>query len=188
MIDALLFSVRDAIIAGGFGYSASTCEVMDSGEPPPRCGKEFVAVHQAATRTSSETDNKLEEYFGFSVTRTQRIVAPLDQVGWKELAIKLAKQTGFNRRCEQLRAFLHMNWGILQDANNNLKAWAPDNQGTVYGFCEPARYRGMEKPKIVASSWFRAEHPQGKGDDHFGIVSELTFGDARRFQPIAEYV
>ncbi len=188
MLDALLYAVRDNLIKNsGLQLSLATCQVMASGEPPPRCGKTFVAVHGDATETSSETDNKLEEYFGFTLTLTWRITLSFDRIGDQEIAVNLRKN-GFNRWCENLRAYCHMAWGILQDANVNIAAWAPEGQGSVYGFNEPARYKGMSKPRLVGSDWFAAEPPEEGRDMEFGIVSDLRFEGARRFQAIAEYV
>jgi hypothetical protein len=185
MQDALLYAVRDAILGGGFGYDESSCEVMADGQPPARCGKLFVAVHQADSRPGPDNDNSLQEYFGFTVTVTIRAVAPPDRIGNSEIAVRQADRKGLNRRLEELRAFLHMNWGVLQDANNNLAAWATETTGTVYGFCEPARYRGCSKPRLVGADWFSAA-PGGK--QQFGVAADLTFADCRRMQAIAVYV
>lgn len=189
MLDALLYAVRDSIRDAGFGYSEASCEIMADGSPPARCGNVFVAVHEGATKTTGETDNKLDEYYGFSVTLTQRIKAPPDKIGTAEIALrnfvaKEGRETGFNRRCEQLRAFLHMAWGVMQIANNNLIAWADENTNQVYGFGEPCRFEGMDAaPRLVGAAWFSAD-PES---DNFGLACELRFGRARRFQPIGTY-
>lgn len=191
MIDALLYAARDYIRSLKIGYGYAECEVMESGEPPPRCGNFFAAVHEGDTRTGA-TDNNLQEYFGFSVTLTMRVTVALDRVGDQQIArnvpltlnnIPLAQRQGFNAKREQLRSILHMNWGMTvltgqspNSANDNIIAWAT---GTVYGFCEPARYRGPERARLVGGEWFGAE-PDA---EDVGIVSELRFDGARRFQP-----
>ncbi len=180
MIDAILYAVRDAIRGAQYGYDHKTCEVMADGHPPPRCGDWFAAVHQGAS--TSDSDNCLMEYFAFALTLTARVVISLDRVGDRLLAKQLARETGFNARAEQLRAFLHMNWGVLQDANNNLFAWSKATT-QVNGFCEPARYRGMDVPVLVGGEWFNAE-PDAMD---VGLKAELRFEDARRLQPIATY-
>jgi len=188
MLDALLFAYRDNLIAANYGYDLQTCNIMASPEPPPGCGRYFLAICQGGTR--SENDNCLGEYFSFDATLTMRVDGvPIDRLGDQRLASKLARTVGpsgepsFNARCEQIRAFFHMAWGILQDANTNLIAMTPDAT-TVYGFCEPARYRGMDLPYLVGGDWFGAEPDQ----DEVGLVSALHFADARRFQPIALFV
>lgn len=185
MIDALLYSVRDAVWAAGFGWDKTTCDLQDSGKPPPRCGDWFCAIDQGASQ--STMDNALNEYFGFAVTLTRRVTVPLDRVGTavlaSRLARKLAKETGFNARAYQLATFLHMNWAVLGDANTILVGFEP-NANIVAGFCEPARYKGMDIPKLVGGEWFSA---QPDATD-VGLVSELRFDDCRRLQPIAMYV
>lgn len=179
MIDALLYSVRDAIRGAGFGYGTAQCDIRDDGQPPPAMGDIFVAVHQGASRSTMK--NALNEYFGFNVTLTMRATVPYDRIGDQMLARKLAKEVGFNRRAEQLRAFLHQNWGILQDANQYLIDMET-NANVVYGFCEAAQYAGMEIPALVGAAWFLAE-----SDERTGLKAELRFEDARRLQPIASY-
>ncbi len=187
MLDALLFAVRDAIRGDGFGYSEATCEVMPDGHPPPRCGDIFLAIHEGPTR--SRADNCLDEYFDFFLTLTLRTAGvPIDRVGDQLLARNLARRVlpgqpkSFNARAEEMRAFMHMNWGVLQDANNNLVAFLPDAQ-TVYGFVEPARYRGMEVPVLQGGDWF-ASMPEASD---VGLKSQLRFEDCRRLQAIATY-
>jgi hypothetical protein len=188
MIDALLISVRDAIRTAGYGYDATSCEIMDNGQPTERAGNIFLAVHQGSPRSTAL--NYMDEMYDFSVTLTQRVDVPLDRVGDQMLASKLAQKSApgpgvlsFNKRADQLRAFLHMNWQILGNANNNLIAWEPD-ANFVYGFCEPAHYSGAEKPYLVGPEWFNAEPSPGAP---IGLVSELKFEDCRRLQAIETF-
>ncbi len=189
MLDALLYATRDAIRDAGWGYDTATCDLAGpGGQPPARCGDVYVAVHQNAT--ASEMDNALDEYLGFLLTLTMRLgKVPVYRVGDRLLASNLARRPGpngswsFNARAEQLRSVHHMGWGILQDANTNLVAWEPDAV-VVAGFCEPARYRGLEEPRLVGGEWFGAD-PESTD---VGLVASLRFEDARRLQPIATYV
>jgi hypothetical protein len=179
--------VRDAIRAAGFNYGKTECEIMDDGRPPPRCGAVFVAVHGGSSR--SIADNQLFELYSFSVTLTMRLArVSFDRIGDQLIARNvardpLANREGFNAKVEQLRALLHMNWRVTvltgqtpNSANDNLSAWAT---GTVYGFCEPARYRTSEVPKLVGGDWFGAE----PDIEDFGVKSEIRFEGAKRFQP-----
>jgi hypothetical protein len=141
----------------------------------------FVAVHQLATRSTA--DDCLDERYGFALTLTMRVAGvPLDRVGDRLLARSLAETTGFNARADALRALGHMAWGWLQDANNLLLKRSTGT-GTVYGFCEPARYRGMDEPRLVGGEWFQAG---AEGD--VGLVATLRFEDCRRFQAMATFV
>lgn len=188
MIDALLFSVRDAIRAQPFGYgSAALCEIMDDGHPPAKCGNLFVAIHEG--QSQSKARRNLDEYFAFAVTLTMVVRLPDDHIGISLLASKLARtatkgQPSFNARMEQLRAFLHMNWGMTvvpgqtpASANDNIAAWTPS--GSVYGFIEPAAYTGRDKPQLMGGEWLGAD-PESKDA---ALVCELRFDGARRLQP-----
>ncbi len=168
-------------------YGQAECEIVEDGHPPPRCGNVFVAVHGGADQSGA--DNQLDERLGFLVTLTMRVTVSLDRVGDQQMSrnlalVPLAQRNGFYAKRDQLRAYLHMNWErtVLvgrtpPSANDNLAAWAT---GTVYGFCEPARYRGAEVPKLVGGEWFAADPDAAD----VGIVSELRFEGARRFQPV----
>jgi hypothetical protein len=182
MIDALLFSVRDAIRNAGYGYDYKTCEIMADEMPKPSCGDWFISVHQAAS--TSDMMNALNEYYGFILTLTARVKGiPLDRIGDSLLAVKLANKLGFNRRAGQLKSFLHMDWGILQDANDYMVAMEPDAM-SVNGFCEPAAFKGMDIPVLVGPEWFDAK----PGSDQVGLKADLRFDGARRLQPIATYI
>ncbi len=189
MIDALLYAVRDAIRAAGMKYGHAECEIMPSGEPPPRCGNVFVAVHGGRKRPGDANDNNLYELYGFSVTLTMRVTVALDRIGDQEMArnialVPLGQRQGFDHKEEQLRALLHMNWNMVvkqsqtpPSANDNLATWV--GSGTVYGFCEPARYQGPEPVRLVGGEHFAADP---KSMD-MGLVTELRFDGAKRFQP-----
>ncbi len=185
MIDALLYACRDAVRGSGLGYDPTTCTIMADGHPPPRCGNVFVAVHQRGQ--SGHMMNALDEFYGWDVTLTMRVTIPLDRVGEqllsKKLAAEVARTTGFNYRAEQVKTLLHMNWGMLQDANNNLVELYPQAP-TIYGFCEPAQSTSMDDPVFVGGEWFSAE-PDAQD---LGLKAALHFDRARRLQAIAVYV
>lgn len=191
MIDALLYAVRDSIRAAGFNYGVAECEIMDDGKPPPRAGNFFVAVHGGNSTPGAANSRNLDELFGFSVTLTARVTIPLDRLGDQMIArnlalVPLAQRQGFDAKLEQLRKLLHMNWRdtvqygvpgrLSNSANDNIALWAT---GEVYGFCEPARYRGEEWPVLVGADWMGG-NPE---DLDFAIKSEMKFTGARRFQP-----
>lgn len=189
-MDALLFAVRDGVRNAGMGYDYRSCEIVGpDGKPPARMGQIFVSVYDGATNNNA--DNNLDERLAFNVTLTMRVTISLDRVGDQMIASKLARQIGpngapsFNARIEQLRAYLHMNWQItvLQaqnppSANDNLVAWTPGSVG-VYGFIEPARYRGCSQPVMVGGEWFSSA-PEAIVD---GIKADMRFDGARRMQP-----
>lgn len=189
MIDCLLFAVVDQVQAAGYGYDEATCRITPEGRPPADCGEWFASVHQLGSDCGSM--NSLDEHLGFAVTLTKRVQVPLDRVGDRELAARLARRRGpnrqpsFNARAEQLKDLLHMGWDTLQAANNNLMEWFADR--VVYGFAEPAHYANMDEPRLVGPEWFVASDGQ-PGSPAVGLVAELRFEGCRRLQPIADYV
>lgn len=186
MIDALLYAVRDGIRAAGMGYDQASCDIMDDDRPPPRCGNYFVSVHGGAAR--SDSDNALNEWYSFSMTLTMRVTVPLDRVGGQQIARNIARipqgeRTGFYAKMDRLRAYLHMNWRLTvlsaqnpASANDNLAAWT---NGTVYGFCEPMRYKSETAPVLVGGEHFGSD-PDA---DDIGIKATMTFDRCRRMQP-----
>lgn len=188
MIDALLYAVRDTIRSAGINYGVAECEVQEAGNPPPRCGNVFVSVHGGRSRAGSANDNNMDRLYGFSVTLTMRITVALDRVGDQQIArnialVPLGYRQGFDAKVDQLAALLHMNWKMVvlqgqtpNSANDNIIAWA---SGIVYGFCEPARFQDAETPRLVGGEWFAADPDAAD----MGIVSEMRFDGARRFQP-----
>lgn len=186
MLDALLYAVRDGIRAAGMNYDVATCEIMDDGRPPPRCGNYFAAIHGG--KAKGQRDNQLFELYDFSITLTMRVTVPLDRVGDQQIArnierIPLGERQGFNAKVERLRALVHMNWRMTclsgqspPSANDNLAAWLT---GEVYGFCEPMRFLNSEVPTLVGGEWFGAD-PEVSA---FGLKSTLQFGNCKRFQP-----
>lgn len=186
MWDPILYAWRDGIRNAGFGYDQTSCDIMPTGEPPPRCGNVFVSVHEGAVRSSAV--NSLDERFDPCVTLTMRVTIPLDRVGNALLASKLARQAmpqgqpSFNARVQLLKVFLHMNWGLLGDANTNLANFLTDGN-PVYGFCEPAHFASAEIPVLVGGEWFSG-NPESTD---VGLKSEIRFEDCRRMQPIGTY-
>lgn len=148
----------------------------------------YVAVHGGRARPGNANGRNLHELYDFSVTLTMRVTVPLDQVGTALIArnlalVPLAQRQGFDAKADQLRGFLHMNWGITvltgqtpASANDNLAAWAT---GTVYGFVKPAQCQGAEIPVLVGPDWMGADPESGD----FAVKSELRFAGAERFQP-----
>lgn len=184
-MDPLLYAVRDFLRGAGWGYDEATCEVRDSGTPPPRCGVWFAAVHQGAVRSTAL--NCLDEYYDFFVTLTKRVDLS-DRVGQRDLSRddvqKLLVKTGLNNKARQIALGLHMEYGVLQDANDYLVAWNPDVADLIYGFGEPARYSGTTVEPVYAD-WFGAE--ASEGNPMMGLKAEISFVDCRRLQALGEF-
>ncbi len=156
-----MYAVRDQIRSAGINFDAASCEIMDDGKPPARCGKWFAAVHGGTDRSTD--DNNLMEYYDFSVTLTMRVTIPLDRAGDQLIHRNIARlpigeREGLRAKIDQLRRILNMNWKMTclfgqtpPSANDNLSNWLT---GTVYGFVEPARFRGTAAAKLVGGGWF----------------------------------
>lgn len=179
MMDALLHAVRDNVYRD-LGYDVRTCDIRDDGHPPPRCGSVFLAIHQGGV--SSDMQNALDEYFDFALTLTMRVSVPLERIGDRQLAIETTQDSGWNRKAHRVKNYLHMAWGILQDANQYLVDWNPDAP-TVYGFCEPARFADMETPVLVGGEWFGADLEAGD----VGLQGAIRFVRARRLQALTTF-
>ena len=192
MIDALVYAVRDYVRSLNIGYGVRECEITDDdGHPPPRCGNWFVSVHRCESRAwDGYNDNNLAELYSFSLTLTARLGrVSLDRVGDQLIARNLVREPlgnreGFNAKVHQLAGLLHMCWPMTvltgqspNSANDNIAAWAT---GTVYGFVEPARFRGTAgQTQLVGGEWFSSE-PDA---EDFGLKQELRFEGAKRVQP-----
>jgi hypothetical protein len=185
MIDALLHAVRDFIRGSGLGYpNATTCDIRDNGQPPPGNASDwFVSVHQGGSR--NDMMNALNEYYNFSVTLTARLtnVDP-DHIGDQLLARKLTRDLGFNRRAGKLKIALHMEWELLQIANNYMVEWTEG--GTVYGFTEPAHFANTEIAQIVGPEWLWGS-PEGEGFEGCALKAEISFEGARRLQALQSF-
>lgn len=188
MIDALLYAARDGIRSAGFNYGKAECEIMADGMPPARAGNWFIAVHGGKSRPGPANKRNLYELFDFSVTLTGRIEIAMDRVGDQMIArnlalVSLGQRQGFNAKIEQLRTFLHMNWGMVvltgqspASANDNIASWAT---GTVYGFVKPGECQGEALPELVGGEWLGSNPDEMK----FALKSELRVIGAERFQP-----
>lgn len=183
MIDALLYGVKTAIWERKIGYDSKNCRITDTtGMPPADCGNIFVAIHQHGNRSTMQ--NALNEYFGYKLTLTMRIAMPMDRVGEHLLALAVENEKkGWNRLAHQLKVFLHMNWAVLQLANQFLVDANPDAE-TVYGFCEPAMFANIDDPVEVGGEWLSSTPDDG---ENTGLKGTITFDRCRRLQAIGTF-
>lgn len=186
MMDALLNAVVDTVREAGFGWDKINCAVTPDGRPPPRCVDWFLAVHQDGEH--GDMQNALDEYYSFMLTLNMVTTKfPRDRLGETAVvsraALTLAKESGFNARAQQLKTFLHMNWFVIFAANNwLLKLYEQAN--VVNGFAEPAQWDYTDKPALRGGEWL-ASDPNAQD---CVLTAEIRFKDARRLQPMAEYV
>ncbi len=176
---ALELAVRDSI-RSTLAIGQALCEVMENGQPPPRCGKVFYAVHGAGVTQSCQ--NSIDELYAITVTITLRINEPFDSLG---TALTDKALVGMHDRIQALK-YIHMSpasYAIMNAANTYIKTAAEalaSPPAQVYGFCEPLQFLSAElPPEIVGAEWFKAA-PEAQ---MIGIKSAVKFGKARRFQP-----
>lgn len=162
---ALLLAVRDELWEQ-FGWTQKECQVAFNGQPPPRAGKVFVAVHRGPRQSVS--DLSLEEDYTVYVTVTARVNEPYDRIG-TDLMEKATE--GVDDLCDRIRALLHMKDTVLDRANEALGV-------TVNGFCEPLMFLGDEEPQLVGGAWFHAD----PAATEIGVAVRLRFGKAKRIQ------
>lgn len=173
MDEAYLQAVRDAIRTK-YDLDVMHCEVTADGKAHPDAGEWYYAVWPGDLANSAQ--NCLDEQVSVNVTVTMRTgFTPPDRVG----VSAIVPAGGLIRRVKELRAFLHMNYDVLDAANVYLNAAAG---AETAGFKVPlmfqnARYLGPKGP-----DWFWAD-PTGE-DAITGLAVQITLGRARRVQYI----
>lgn len=150
----------------------STCRVTPDGKPPAFTGQLFAAVVPGQTVKAGDTDGGLDEYCSLTVVLTARAAyAPQDRQG-EEVWLKAVE--GLEASAEKARAYLHMSYALLDEANALIGAGHN-------GFIEPLQFRSLSAPRLVYADWFGAEsrHKSGAAS---GVVCELSLDRARRIQ------
>lgn len=176
---ALLLAVRDQIRTT-YTLDEGQCDLMDDGQPPPRAGELFVAVHPAGSwqNAAPEADTYLRELFGFHVTVSVKLGhVPVDRKG---RAAILDEILSTNRpgvalvdRCERLAKILHLNYTIMAAANVYLQANDADREPLV----KPPRFEvGVGPMKKSPDWWHLPTTTPTKANAAFGLSCELRFG------------
>lgn len=190
---ALLLAVRDrlkqGLADGGLAYTAAECEVMFDGQPPPRCGELFVAIHEGywLPGPPDEDDGSLTELCGVDVTVTVRTgKVPFDRLGTDAYCGPAGQS--LEERCRAIIAKLHKDPGpraagnpahypVLATANATIGAG--EN-----GFIEPLVFIKPGKVTPRGPAWFSSDLPDGQAPS--GLSLTLHFGGAKRVQVVEE--
>lgn len=173
---SLMLAARDElrlpVLSGGLAYTATECDVMGDGRPPPAHGLFFVSLHGGSSQ--NQAVNCLDELFSFTVTITLALPkVPFDRLGTGLVQIDAS---GLNARASDVRRVLHMRYNVINVANTALAA---AGTGSIYGFTQPLRFESADAPQIVGGNWFNASSKE----PYAGMVRNLRFGNARRIQP-----
>lgn len=174
-MQALLFAVRNYLRTGGGGpYANAECDVRPDGAPGPIGPQVFVAVSPGGIRNSDTSPHSLDEEYEIKVTLTMKSGwLPVDNYG-PEMVAKAS--TGLYARAEALRARIHGNYTIINNANTTIGAG--EN-----GFIEPLKFSYMTPPQFKGPDWFSGED---LATPPSGLAVDLTFVAARRVQVIEE--
>lgn len=89
-------------------------------------------------------------------------------------------QEGLQHQADYLATVLHMNYSVMNAANNLIEEGAQSEDQVMYGFSEPARYQGKTLPIRRTGEWFLGD---SQAPD-CGISITLAFGEARRLSTI----
>lgn len=167
---ALLLATRE-VLRGRLGLSQEECEVTVDGQPLPVAGEWFYAVHPGSWTNSS--DLNLSEEYGVLVTVSVRIgMVPWDRVGQELLA---RVWDGLVAQCEKVRATLHMNYTLMNDANTLIGQATEWNRLIV-----PLMFLDGGRAQRRSGDWFSARTRGGVS----GLSQTLTFGRAVREQTL----
>jgi hypothetical protein len=173
-ISALLIATRNWV-RDNLDLDESTCDVMPGPEPPAACGERFFSIYGRAWRPGDFDLNRgIDEYYDIAIAVTFRSTwAPKDKHAEN---IFLAQSEGLEEALRELLP-IHQNIELMTAANNRIIG---SNK-----IIEPLRWKGSDAmPTPVGPAWFSS---RGESQDA-GYVMEITFGDARRKQTLANLV
>lgn len=179
---ALLQAVRNTLRAAapsGLAYTYKECELSQpQGQPPPRCGKWFLAVWAGGSRNFGGNRYVLDREYDVVVTMTMRINEPFDRI----YQILDEASTGFYDRSDAIIGLIHKdsyNFNVSNQANTILTD--PSTGDEPVGFRVPLAFLDDSGPRLVGPDWFHADPESGE----FGVVMDMRFGRARRLQNLA---
>lgn len=168
---AYLIAMRDGIRSRLNRYTYKNCALTFDHKPHPRCGEVFVSVHSGSRNSMS--DLALYEEIEICITLTMRWgQVPFDRLG-DDLLCK--EGTGMFDRLDELRAFAHLSYDVMNSCNAKL---GPN----VNGFITPVRYLGESPPTTVGPDHFHAS-PEST---ECGTMVTLRFGKPEQIQVIEE--
>lgn len=167
--DALVAAIKTAL-----SYDATKVAFMLDGEPPPRAGEEFVAVHIASWQNSDPAVVGLSEEFAIDVTITRKAgFSPQDAYG-AEIVRKAT--TGMEAHARKIMLAGHMNYTTMQAANTLITTG--DDK-----FHHPLMWQSTTPPRLVGPEWFSSyDGDNVKRPAHAGVVMVVHFGKAQRLQ------
>lgn len=174
---ALLTAVRDRI-RSVCAYTERDCELTFDGQPHPRCGKVFVAIHKGRRNASNKGTNRtaLDQEHEVHVTVTMRVNEPFDRLG-TDLLLKASD--GMQERVDAIVAAVHRDaYDYVVSGVANTALGDAGGGAAPIGFRIGLAYVDDGPERIEGGRWFHAD-PQA---NEAGIVTVIRFGGARRIQ------
>jgi hypothetical protein len=180
---ALLLATKSTILAH-LGLSASqtrdlVCDFTEDGRPKPTSGQWFYGI--VGGTFNNQQNQCLDETYDLRVVITLKAgFAPHDRLGQELLVSKATpgnpNSGGIWDRAERLRAAIHMNYVLMDEANAEIGVLAD-------GFIHPLIFQGVQYLGVKGPDWFDAES-EDRHDPPSGVAIELRFGRAQRVQTI----
>lgn len=171
-LPALLEEVRDYLREQN-DYLPQECDVMPRGQPPPKSGQRYVAVHpEDWSPADQDINNALSETFSLAVTVTIRSpYVPEDRKAGK---LWLESLYGIDKILREIIATI-VNGRQTIHVNCNANSRMGSN---AEGFLEPLRWQGCDpEPRTVGPDWFYST-----GTKDVGLTQTARFGGATRIQ------
>lgn len=174
---AVLDRIRSVLSLPAGAGGQLTSNVTFDAQPAPGCGEWFYAVYAGEWRGDSG-DADLQEMIGVNVTVTRRVgFAPRDRQGpdvWAEA------NDGLDVTLRKIVAAVHRSYTVLNAANVYVEALNENS----WGFEEPLSFVNGGKPEPKGVDWFCAEDAGSGKFANAGVAQTLSFGRAKRVQPI----
>ncbi|OGT57669.1 MAG: hypothetical protein A3E01_02725 [Gammaproteobacteria bacterium RIFCSPHIGHO2_12_FULL_63_22] len=166
--ESLLLAVRNEIRTS-LKYKPSECDVEFDGRPLAIAGETYIAVWPGEWSNDGQTEHFLDERHGVQVNVYLRAPkVPRD----RSRNLLLDAKASVNVRCRAIMLAIHMNYAVMDAANDLLLPSAT-------GFHHPLRFQGCSAPQVVTGDYFYAQ-----SESFAGLLRTIRFGGAIRYQTL----
>lgn len=157
-------------------YNSEDCMITHGGRPPATMGARFISIYGQNWSPDFDPEQALAESYALAVTVTQRVNA----VPWDANGQEAFVSDGFalERLIRSTILAIHKNYTLLDHINALI--------GGDYKLIEPLVWTGGDpQPELIDSSWFLTSSDVINQQDNVALTWTVTFGKARRIQPLA---
>ncbi len=174
---ALLLATRDELrehlIINGKRLEDVHCECMVDGRPMPMSGEYFISVHPGGVRGTNPEVLLAVHQINITVT-LRSSYSPFDKTGTR---MTTYEKEGIEDISQKIIEIVHMNYHLVNKANNYIKKEPPIVLNTVNRFIEPLRFQFYSAARLAGGDWFHAQaHPES------ALIQAISFGEALRAQ------